>query len=170
MDTLRTETFVRYSRPSTSAACLVFDADDTLAVYDKELRLGGCDRFAPRPELTLAQTAVNHGYDIVVATARPCWTATRTLKWLRRHNLPVAALYLKNRENWTVEAAELKVGMLRDIQKTWRVEAFYDDSPANCLAARDFGVNTVYVPGNEAYWRSKGQVPPPDGFLHLNRR
>ena len=159
MDTLRTDTYVRYSQGPQSARCLVFDADDTLAVYDKALRLGGCDKFPPRPELDLARAAHGHGFDIVVATARPCWTARKTLKWLRTHNLPVAALYLKNRENFEIQAHDLKVGMLRDIQETWEVEAFYDDSPFNVAAARGLGVNSVYVPGNEPYWRSKGQLP-----------
>lgn len=160
MDTLRTDTFVRYTRPSASTHCLVFDADDTLAVFDPTLRLGGCDRFAPSPELALAQTAANHGYDIIVATARPCWTARKTLKWLQRHNLPVAALYLKNRSNFDIEAHELKVQMLTDIRATWEVEAFYDDSPLTVSTARAFGVNARYVAGNESYWASKGQVPP----------
>jgi FMN phosphatase YigB (HAD superfamily) len=71
----------------------------------------------------------------------------------------VAALYLRNRENFEIQAHDLKVEMLRDIQETWEVEAFYDDSPFNVAAARDLGVNAVYVPGNESYWRSKGQLP-----------
>jgi hypothetical protein len=158
-ETLRTDALVRYGGEPNSARCLVFDADDTLAVYDKTLRLGGCDKFAPRPELDLARAAHGHGFDIVVATARPCWTARKTLKWLRTHNLPVAALYLKNRENFEIQAHDLKVEMLRDIQSTWEVEAFYDDSPYNVAAARGLGVNAHYVAGNESYWRSKGQLP-----------
>ena len=158
-ETLRTDTFVKYSLEPQSERCLVVDADDTICVYDKTLRLGGCDKFAPRPELDLARAAHGHGFDIVVATARPCWTARKTLKWLRTHDLPVAALYLKNRDNYEIQAHDLKVGMLRDIQETWEVECFYDDSPYNVAAARDLGINARYVNGNEAYWRSKGQLP-----------
>ena len=162
-ETLRTPTFVKYSREPQSARCLVVDADDTICTYDPIIKLGGCDRFAPRPELALAQTAAKHGYDIILATARPCWTVWKTLKWCRTHDLPVAALYLKNRENFEIQAHDLKVGMLRDIQETWEVEAFYDDSPFNVAAARALGVNARYVAGNEDYWASKGQLPP-DGF------
>ncbi len=158
-ESLRTPTFVRYGGTPNSTHCIVMDADDTICVFDSTLRLGGCDKFAPRPELDLARAAHGHGFDIVIATARPCWTARKTLKWLRTHDLPVAALYLKNRENFEIQAHDLKVGMLRDIQETWEVEAFYDDSPYNVAAARGLGVNAVYVPGNEPYWRSKGQLP-----------
>jgi hypothetical protein len=157
--TLHTDTYIRYSQGPQSARCLVFDADDTLAVFDPVLRLGGCDRFAPRPELDLARAAHGHGFDIIVATARPCWTAQKTLKWLRKHNLPVTALYLKNRANFDIQAHDLKVEMLRDIQETWEVECFYDDSPFTIAAAKALGVNAKYVAGNESYWRSKGQLP-----------
>jgi uncharacterized HAD superfamily protein len=140
--------------------------DDTICVYDKVLRLGGCDKFAPRPELDLALAAIANGTDVVVATARPCWTARKTFKWLRKHNLPVTALYLKNRANFDIQAHDLKVGMLKDIQETWEVECFFDDSPYNVAAAKDLGINTRYVAGNENYWRSKGQLPPLPVTLH----
>jgi FMN phosphatase YigB (HAD superfamily) len=165
-ETLRTSTFVKYSRDCVADRCVVFDADDTLCTFDQELRLGGCDKFEPREtELNLALTAAEEGSAVIIATARPCWTARKTLKWLRTHNVPVSALYLKNRANWDVTAHDLKVGMLEDIQRTWRVECFYDDSPMNVAAARSIGVNASYVEGNREYWTRKakenGWVLPP---------
>jgi hypothetical protein len=47
--------------------------------------------------------------------------------------------------------------MLRDLMQTYDVLSFHDDSPFTVAAARDLGVNAVYVPGNEEYWESKGQ-------------
>jgi hypothetical protein len=41
--------------------------------------------------------------------------------------------------------------------RTYNVLSFYDDSPYTIAAARDLGVNAVYVPGNEEYWLAKGE-------------
>lgn len=159
MTEYRTDTFVRYARPATSDRCAVFDMDDTLCKYDLSLRLSKCHLFEAREdELVHALTLAQQGVDIVVATARPCWTVPKTIQWLERHNVPVAALYVKNRQNWTVAAHNLKQDMLRDIQRTYEVVSFHDDSPYTVAAAREMGVNAVYVPGNEAYWARKGEA------------
>ena len=97
----RTDTFVRYSNAVTSDRCVVFDMDDTLCTYDKSLRLAKCDQFEPRAtEHAVALAAAANGIDVVIATARPCWTVPKTFQWLERHNVPVSRLYVKNRKNW----------------------------------------------------------------------
>ena len=156
--TTRTDTFVVHSRPATSESCIVFDMDDTLCHYDKSLRLGNCHRFRSRDtEYALAIDSQRSGIDVVIATARPCWATRKTLRWLERHGINVAALYVKNRDNWTVAAHDLKTDMLRDIMRTYTVLSFHDDSPYTIAAAERLGVNAVYVPGNEEYWASKGR-------------
>jgi hypothetical protein len=75
---------------------------------------------------------------------------------LEKHNVSVAALYVKNRKNCTVAPHDLKQDMLRDILRTYEIVSFHDDSPWNYAAARALGVNAVYVPGNEDYWVEKG--------------
>lgn len=158
---IRTPTYVKHAVPATSGKCIVLDMDDTLCHYDETLRLGRCDEFEPREtELSLALEAIANGIDVVIATARPCWTSHRTKRWLRRHNVEARALYLKNRQNYTVSAHQLKAEMLKDVLKTYEIVSFHDDSPANVLTARDLGINAVFVPGNEEYWASKGQVWP----------
>ncbi len=153
----RTDTFVKYANAPTSGRCVVFDMDDTLCHYDKTLRLSKCHLFNRREhEHALALSAIDEGIDVVIATARPCWTVPKTFQWLREHNLHVARLYVKNRKNWDVAAHDLKTDMLRDILQTYEVVSFHDDSPWNVAAARGLGVNAVFVPGNEDYWVEKG--------------
>ena len=166
--TTLTDTFVLHSRPATSKSCIVFDMDDTLCHYDKSLRLGNCHKFIPRDhELELALNSQRSGVDVVIATARPCWTVQKTLRWLSRHNLSVSALYVKNRKNWAVAAHDLKTDMLRDIMRTYNVLSFHDDSPFTVAAAQRLGVNAVYVPGNEEYWTRKGLAMGWDRLFQL---
>jgi hypothetical protein len=153
-----TETYVKHTLPPTSGECLVLDMDDTLCVYDKSLRLPRCHEFEPRDEqLSLALAAQCSGVDLVVATARPDWTVDKTKKWLSKHGLNVRALYVKNRKNYQVVAHSLKAEMLMDIQRTYRIVGFHDDSPYNVAAAEALGVPATYVPGNETYWEEKGK-------------
>ena len=157
MTRTETDTFIKYTNAPTSDRCVVFDMDDTLCTYDKTLRLPQCHLFNRREhEHALALSAIDEGIDLVIATARPCWTVSKTFQWLREHNLHATRLYVKNRKNYEVAAHDLKVGMLRDIMQTYKVVSFHDDSPWNVAAARELGVNTVFVPGNEGYWTEKG--------------
>ena len=154
----RTDTFVKYLGTPSSGECVVLDMDDTLCTYDKSLRLPKCEEFQPRPaQLAVAYDCRRQGIDVVVATARPCWTSQQTWQWLRDYDIPARALYVRNRKNCDMAPHDLKREMLLDIQKTWKILSFHDDSPWNCAVARSLGINAVFVPGNEEYWEAKGE-------------
>ena len=149
-----TPEYVRYAGwKTTSSKCVVFDMDETLCVYDEEKRLRHCEWFEPRQDLvTLARAAKKHGYDVVIATARPHFCSFATWNWLRYHKIDASAVYLRNGELKEYKAEDVKTKMFEDILNQWEVEAFYDDSPYTVEAIKSLGVNAVYVPGNEAYW------------------
>jgi len=148
-----------YSRGPGATHCLVFDMDDTLCHYDEVKRLRHCHSFLPRErELAIALAAQRHGYDIVIATARPHFCHLSTRVWLSKHGVNVAAVYMRNggcsRET---SASAIKQEMLSDILSSWQVEAFYDDSHWTIAAAQQLGVNAIHVPGNEEYWNGPGR-------------
>jgi len=162
MNGQRTETasYVRYLNraPKEGARCIVFDLDDTLAKYDPELTLRRCDAFEPTELVKVANAARRHGYEIVVASARPHFCSFASWHWLRLHGVDAAAVYLRNGNVREYKAHEVKTEMFKDILNKWSVENFYDDSPANVAAAKDLGINATFVPGNESYWAAN-----PDG-------
>jgi hypothetical protein len=151
-------TYKKYGHRPTSTHCLVLDMDDTLCIYDEDLRLRRCEEFAPRErELTIALAGQAHGYDIVICTARPHFTWPSTVEWLRRHNLRPAAIYMRDGyQPREVATSQVKAAMLTSVLRTWEVEAFYDDSPWTIQAATDMGLNAVLVPGKEAWWAERG--------------
>jgi hypothetical protein len=131
--------------------------DDTLCKYDTEKRLRHCAYFEPKADiLDVARVAKKHGYDIVIATARPHYLSFATRTWLRKHGVDASAVYLRNGQLRNYKAADVKVKMFEDILEKWEVEAFYDDSPFTIEAAQQIGVNAVFVPGNEEYWAIVG--------------
>jgi hypothetical protein len=159
-ETLRTPTFVKYSRDCSAECCVVMDLDDTLAKYCKVRRLSKCHEFEPMQEqLALAHEAQGSGIAVIIASARPEWTVKGTFQWLQTHGLTPSAVYLRNRKHLDYAPHELKEGMLRDILSRYEVESFHDDAPNTIRMAQSLGVNAVYVPGNEIYWASKGQLP-----------
>ena len=155
-ETLRTPEFVRYSRDCVADECVVMDLDDTLARYCKKLGLYNCHEFEPMKEqLDLAHEAQGAGIAVVIASARPEWTANGTFAWLRKHGVKPSAVYLRNRKLTEYAPHDLKVGMLHDILERWNILSFHDDAPSTVAAAEALGVNAVYVPGNEGYWVPK---------------
>jgi len=155
-----TETYVKYTLPGVAptATCIVVDLDDTIAKYCKTRRLPRCHEFDPMPEvLDKVLACQSNGVAVVIATARPDWTCDKTLDWLQNHGVAASAVYFKNRKCWDVPAHDLKRGMLLDIQKQWKVERFWDDSPFNVAAAQSLGIPTTLVPGNSVYWEEKGR-------------
>ncbi len=159
-ETLRTPTFVRYTRDCSADTCVVFDLDDTLAKYCKTRRLTKCHEFEPMQEqLALAHEAQGSGIAVVIASARPEWAGQGTFKWLQTHGITPSAVYLRNRQHLTYKPEELKEGMLRDILSRYQVESFHDDAPDTIRMARALGINATWVRGNEDYWASKGQFP-----------
>jgi len=152
------ENYRRYFSRVTSSHCLVMDMDDTLCHYDEIKRLRRCHTFLPRErELNIALAAQKHGYDIVVATARSHWFRLATQKWLSKHRIVPAAIYMRNAGcSRETPASAIKQEMLSDILSSWQVEAFYDDSLFNIRAAQQIGVNAIHVPGNEEFWNTHG--------------
>jgi hypothetical protein len=159
-ETLRTTEFVRYSRDCVADRCVIFDIDDTIAKFCKARGLSRCHEFEPKQEqLALAHEAQGSGIAVIIASARPEWTVKGTFTWLETHGLTPSAVYLRNRQHLAYRPEELKEGMLRDILSRYEVESFHDDAPNTIRMAQSLGVNAVYVPGNESYWASKGQLP-----------
>jgi hypothetical protein len=158
MDTLRTDTFVRYTFPCDRERCVIFDLDDTLARYCKTRRLTKCHEFEPMQEqLALAHEAQGSGIAVVIASARPEWTVKGTFTWLETHGLTPSAVYLRNRQHLSYAPHELKEGMLRDIQNRYQIESFFDDAPLTVEMARSLGINAIFVSGNESYWEAKAE-------------
>jgi len=153
-----TRRYKKYGGRGTSPVAIVLDMDDTICVYNPETRLRGCEWFAPRSkELQMALAAQKHGYDIVIATARPHFCYFSTLRWLEKHGVKPAAMYFRDGYGERdLPTSELKKQMLLSVSTNWDIEAFYDDSPFNVEAAKEMGVNAVHVAGNEAYWATAG--------------
>ena len=153
-----TKRYKKYGGRGTAPAAIVWDADDTLCHYDGTTRLRGCEWFAPREkEMQVALAAQKHGYDIVIATARPHFCYFSTLRWLDRHGIKPAAMYFRNGHGQRdIPTSELKMQMLLSVSTNWDIEAFYDDSPYNIEAAKDMGINAIHVKGNEEYWSKVG--------------
>ena len=153
------QTYVKYENPPASPVCVVFDMDETLCTFDQVLRLGKCEKFEPKEEMVeLARELATQGVDIVIATARPHFLYYKTRRWLREHGLNPKAIYMRDgRQPREYRTSQMKAQMLKDVRKTWNIEAFYDDSPYNVGAARELGVNALMVPGNEEFWLKNGE-------------
>ena len=158
-ETLRTDTFVKYSRNCDAESCVIFDLDDTIARYCKIKRLSRCHEFEPMQEqLGLALEAQGSGIAVVIASARPEWTVKGTFTWLETHGLTPSAVYLRNRKHLDYAPHELKEGMLRDIQTRYQIESFFDDAPLTVEMAKGLGINATFVSGNESYWEAKAEA------------
>ena len=153
-----TKRYKKYGGRGTAPAAIVLDMDDTLCTYDNTKFLRRCEEFAPRKkELQMVLAAQKHGYDIVIATARPHFCYFSTLRWLDKHGIKPAAMYFRNGHGQRdIPTSELKMQMLLSVSTNWDIEAFYDDSPYNIEAAKEMGVNAVHVTGNERYWATAG--------------
>jgi hypothetical protein len=158
-ETLRTPTFVKYSRDCDADSCVCFDLDDTLSKYCRVKRLSRCHEFEPMQEqLELALEAQRKGQALIIASARPEWTVKNTLKWLKTHELTPSAVYLRNRQHLAYAPHELKEGMLLDIQARYQIESFFDDAPLTVEMAKGLGINATWVRGNEKYWEAKAEA------------
>ena len=152
-----TSSYAKWTDPLApiTEQCAAFDLDDTLASYCKDRGLRACAEFTPLPLLTAALAYQRAGVTLVLASARPAWCFGRTLAWCRKHGIRPASIYLKGPE-FAGTAHDLKHRMLRDIMQQHQIVSFYDDSPFNCIVAKDLGIPTCYVPGNESYWMPRG--------------
>lgn len=138
----------------TAPSCVVFDMDNTLCDTDH----GNWDspvEATPRDEmLSLAKRVRSLGYDVVIATARPSFLEDQTLQWLDNHGLEVNGVY--HSDGLDLPSSVTKKHMLMDIQKTWKIILFYDDSPYNIMAAAKLGIPVYQVEGNEDFWKRFG--------------
>ena len=150
--------FRRTGFKPTSPQCVVFDMDDVLCHYDPAVTLRDAHTFAPRLEFVkLAKAAKRHGLDVVVATGRRSFHQWKTWRWLEQHGVEVNAAYHRQADS-TDTTSDAKRAMLKNVQKTWDVLAFYDDSPYNVAVARELGIQAIHVPGNEEYWAERGDT------------
>jgi hydroxymethylpyrimidine pyrophosphatase-like HAD family hydrolase len=137
-----------------NAECVVFDLDDTLCAPDWELHWEKCDQFDAIPAMVeLARMVKNHGYDVVIATARPSTHLVPTLKWLEQHFPEWNALYMANAEV-DAEAHDAKEQQLLAIEKFWDIQFWVDDSPANCEVIQEHGVVCLRPTRNDEYWNN----------------
>ena len=150
------EKYTELVRKVTNAECVVFDLDDTLCAPDWGLHWDQADRFEAIPAMVeLAQMVKAHGYDIVIATARPSTYLVPTLKWLGDHFPEWNALYMANAEV-AAEAHVAKEGQLLAIENHWDIAFWVDDSPANCRVIQSHGVVCLRPTRNDEYWANEG--------------
>lgn len=149
-----TETLCRVSRPE----CVVFDLDATLCDHGKQTDWSACDRFeAITPVVELAQTVKRHGYDVVIATARPAEHFAKTLDWLDNNGVEWNALYMKD-ESVEATGSQCKEGQLLRIEEYWDILFWVDDSPFNAAVIRDHGVTCLRPTHNDAFWAGYGDA------------
>lgn len=147
-----TKFYTELVRSVTKDKCVVFDLDDTLCAPDWALHWENSDQFEPiAPMVDLAKMLKRHGYDIVIATARPSTHVEPTLKWLAEHLPDFNALYMSNAEVYT-KAEEAKEQQLLSIEEKWDIEFWLDDSPMNCEVVQAHGVPCLRPTRNDAYW------------------
>lgn len=143
---------------ANNAECAIFDFDSTLAESHAEGDWNDVAGLQPiQPMIELAQMLIEHGFDIVIATARPDRQRAAVEQWLAQHLPAVAAVYLKATVT-DVTAAIAKEDMLKDIEKTWDVALAVDDSPFNTRMFRDHGITCLRPTCNDEYWDQVGDA------------
>jgi len=147
-----TSTIRRAQRPE----CVVFDLDATLCNHGSQEGFDRVDLFDPIiPVLKLAKMVKAHGYDVVIATARPSHCEGRTIEWLER-NLPEwNGLFMKDASS-SVIGSVCKRDQLAAIDEVWDVFFWVDDSPFNAEVIRDNGVTCLRPTWNDEFWAGYG--------------
>ena len=149
---MKVKNYTRIIRQVNRPEAVVFDLDATLCDHDEQTNWEDCDQFHPIvPVVELAKMTKAHGYDLVIATARPCKSRDKTLIWLENHLPEWDALYMKY-SYVRATASACKEQQLLSIEKRWDILFWVDDSPYNAAVIRDHGVTCFRPTCNDAYW------------------
>jgi hypothetical protein len=151
-----TKTYTELVRTVTQTQCVVFDLDATLCDHGTQEGFDRVDLFVPIVSvLEVAKLVKSHGYDVVIATARPSHCEGQTIQWLDEFFPEWNALYMKNR--WVrALGSECKGDQLAAIDERWDVLFWVDDSPFNAEVVRDNGVTCLRPTHNDNFWKSYG--------------
>lgn len=150
------KTYTELVRTVTQTQCVVFDLDATLCDHGTQEGFDRVDLFVPIVSvLEVAKLVKSHGYDVVIATARPSHCQELTVKWLDSHLSNWNALYMKNHQVDCI-GSECKGDQLAAIDEQWDVAFWCDDSPFNAEVIRDNGVTCLRPTHNDNFWKSYG--------------
>ena len=148
--------FTEEIRQVVNSQCVVFDLDATLCDHDSQTSYEDCDMFYPIvPMLELAKMVKSHGFDVVIATARPSSSYAKTIVWLEKHFPEFDALYMANARVKAIASSVKECQLLR-IEEMWDILMFIDDSPHNVAVAQDLGITCLRPNSNDAFWAVYG--------------
>jgi hypothetical protein len=150
------KTYTSTIRRAQRSECVVFDLDATLCNHGTQKGFDRVDLFDPIiPVLKLAKLVKAHGYDVVIATARPSHCESRTIEWLERHLPEWDGLFMKEASS-AVIGSVCKGDQLAAIDEVWDVLFWVDDSPFNAEVIRDNGVTCLRPTCNDEFWAGYG--------------
>ena len=148
--------FTEEIRQVVNSQCVVFDLDATLCDHDSQTSYEDCDMFYPIvPMLELAKMVKSHGFDVVIATARPSSSCAKTIVWLEKHFPEFDALYMANARVKAIASSVKECQLLR-IEEMWDILFWADDSPWNAEVIRDHAVHCIRPTHNDAFWATYG--------------
>lgn len=148
--------FTEEIRQVVNSQCVVFDLDATLCDHDSQTSYEDCDMFYPIvPMLELAKMVKSHGFDVVIATARPSSSYAKTIVWLEKHFPEFDALYMANARVKAIASSVKECQLLR-IEEMWDILFWADDSPWNAEVIRDHAVHCIRPTHNDAFWATYG--------------
>jgi len=150
------KTYTEVVKSVSRTQCVVFDLDSTLCEHGTQTNFDRVDLFDPIVSvLEVAKMVKSHGYDIVIATARPSLCQEHTVQWLDSHLPEWDALYMKNHQVKCI-GSECKGHQLAAIDENWDVAFWCDDSPFNAQVIRDCGVICLRPTHNDEFWDKYG--------------
>jgi hypothetical protein len=150
--------FTEEIRQVVNSQCVVFDLDATLCDHDSQTSYEDCDMFYPIvPMLELAKMVKSHGFDVVIATARPSISYKKTIVWLNKYLPEFDALYMANARVKAIASSVKECQLLR-IEEMWDILFWADDSPFNAEVIRDHAVTCLRPTHNDAFWASYGNA------------
>jgi len=94
----------------------------------------------------MLRTALNHGHDILVVTARMEKWRKQTSMWLAINDIPSDALFMRGDDDHRKDYL-VKKDILDRIQKHWTVVHAVDDNPAVIQLWVDNGIPTTIIEG-----------------------